>query len=536
MNSMKRDRTLPWLWAMILAGGAVLAGAPATALDDEKGKAAVHPVAAPAVRLAMAPPVVKLGSVQSIKLDVPTPVSRRDAAQIERRIGDLAKIDRPDFGLSPTLSGQAFAPIAGSQQVYTLLLTDHQIKPAEAVRKLVEIGPRALPFLLKSLSDRTPTKLTIRHNALDGIMEFQAEMWGNPLNPTEQDALALLRKTAPRFSLRDGLKSYTVTIGDVCFVIIGQIAGRPYLAVRYQPSECIFLNSPTHDATIARQVRAIWASENPSQHLLDALLFDYATEGIFNGSSLDGWDIGSDLQIKATMRLLYYFPSQSVLMIADRLHRLEVHRIGADRDAFTKRELANGVRTDEFIRAVSWCRQPAIHAESLGIFKRTTDPDLLLASLPAIIQTDAALVLTRLETFIRQLPATEVWPVGEGDKLLSALGEHAGEAAKPIFKEYMLHASLQRCWTMCQVLRTTRPDWSIELLAPLLTDKRPSDGWSYEVIPGQSKPRLPIRICDEAAETIHMHHPNLRFVLAGKHSELDTQIEAMRRQISRGRR
>jgi len=544
---MKRDRGIRWLWAMILAGGGVLAGAvaPALGIDGDKAETGIHPVAAPVVRPPMRSPEVRLGSVQAIKLDAPTPVSKPEAMQIKRLIADLAKIDRPDFGLSPTLSGQAFAPIPGSQQVYTLLLTDHQIKPAEAVRKLVEIGPRALPFLLKSLSDRTPTKLILKHDNVIGIMEFQAEMWGNPLNPDEQDALALVGKTAPPPSLQAGLKSYTVTIGDVCFVIIGQIVGRPYLAVRYQPTACIYINSPTHDAMMARQLRAIWASENPSQHLLDSLLFDYATEGIFNGSSLDGWDIGSELQIKAAMRLLYYFPRQSVPMIAERLCRLKVHRVGpgsgflhtdAESAAFEKREVANGVRTDEFIKAVSWCRQPAIHAELLSIFRRTTDPDLLLASMPAIIQTDAALVRTRLAAFVRELPATEDGPIGDGYNLLVALGRHVGEGAKPIFRQYLRHASVQRCWTMCQVLRETCGRWSIELLAPLLTDKRPSAGDTYEVIPGRSEPSLPIRICDEAAETIHMQYPNLRFVMAGKHNKLDRQIEAMRRQISRGRR
>ena len=50
-------------------------------------------------------------------------------------------------------------------------------------------------------------------------------------------------------------------------------------------------------------VREIWSSTNASQRLFDSLLFDYATPGVFNGESLDGWDVGSKLQCEAALRL-----------------------------------------------------------------------------------------------------------------------------------------------------------------------------------------------------------------------------------------
>jgi hypothetical protein len=105
-----------------------------------------------------------------------------------------------------------------------------------------------------------------------------------------------------------------------------------------------------------------------------------------------------------------------------------------------------------------------------------------------------------------------------------------GDQAKPIFVHYLQNASLQRWRTMNQVLRQTQPQWAVELLAPALTDKR-EFGWDYPLVPGQNEPRRPIRVCDEAAETISMSRPDLKFVMAGEHADLDRQIASMRERI-----
>jgi hypothetical protein len=138
---------------------------------------------------------VRLGQVTVIKLRQQPPMTPPEAAKIKRLIASLANIDSPDFGLSSTLSGNAFAPIAGSEHAGALLLTNHQIKSSEALRELVQTGPRALPFLLDALDDSTPTRLTIRHNGMFGVMSFSHEIWGNPANAAEQKALASVSKT-----------------------------------------------------------------------------------------------------------------------------------------------------------------------------------------------------------------------------------------------------------------------------------------------------------------------------------------------------
>jgi hypothetical protein len=170
----------------------------------------------------------------------------------------------------------------------------------------------------------------------------------------------------------------TLKVGDVCFVAVGQIVGRPYRAVHYQPTAIVIMNSPVESRELRQRVRAIWSSNDPARKLLDSLLLDYATEGIFNGKTLDGWDEGSDLQVQAAMRLLYYFPEETAPLIAARLRSFDVREV-ADPE-WMKREVKNGVRTTHFIKAVSWCTATPIKEALADIARRTDDPEIKAAA------------------------------------------------------------------------------------------------------------------------------------------------------------
>jgi hypothetical protein len=132
------------------------------------------------------------------------------------------------------------------------------------------------------------------------------------------------------------------------------------------------------------------------------------------------------------------------------------------------------------------------------------------------------------------LPAEEDGPFGDRYDLLVALGRKLGDQAKPIFVRYLQNAGLQRWRTMSKVLQQTQRQWAVELLSPALTDKR-EFGWDYALVAGQNEPRRPIRVCDEAAETISLSRPDLKFVMAGEHADLDRQIATMRGRIQWGK-
>jgi hypothetical protein len=498
-------------WRVALIGGLGLAGLPAEA-GEPKQKAPAIPV--------------KLGKIPDLRLVQRPAVTAARARQIKELIAGLANIANPDFGLSTTMRGDAFAPLPGQGRAGTFLLTDHRLQPSEGLKALVALGPDALPFLLDALDDKTPTRIVVEHSGAIGSMWHAAELWLNPVNPAEQ---AIYKARAGKSRERDEhVKSYTVKVGDVCFVAIGQIVGRGYSAFRYQPTACVVLNSPTQDPKLCAEVRAIWKARDPRRKLFDSLLADYATEGVFNGKNLNEWGVGSDFQCGAAMRLLFYFPEEAAPLLAARLAKLDVRKDEGE-DGWMRRCVANGVRAKEFIKAVAWSRAPAIRQALEKVFKRAEDEDALLAALPAV--EDRELLRARLEPLVAALPAEEEGPYGHGYHFLVALARRTPGTARAVFERYLRKASAQRCHTVSLLLRQVKAGWDTALLGPLLADKR-TWGWTYAVDPSKNEPRRPIRVCDEAALTLSRNHPELKFTRAGEHADLDRQIAAIRARLA----
>jgi hypothetical protein len=271
---------------------------------------------------------------------------------------------------------------------------------------------------------------------------------------------------------------------------------------------CIDLNSPVHDQALAAQVRAVWTSENPAQHLFDSLLLDYAIGEQKSDATFQG---------DAAMRLVYYFPRETAQMFADRLRQLGAHA------------------PPELTKAISWCQEPVLRAALLDIFRRTTAPPLLVSLLPAIVPEHTQQALARLDALLHELPETE-GPYGDGYHVLVSLGRYVGEPAKPVFKRYLHTASTQRCMTMCRVLHEVCRGWDIQLLTPLLADRRLDYSESHPIDPSGNGPHLVSRVCDMAAETISANHPDLLFRMSGRYTALDQQIATMRERISKRQR
>jgi hypothetical protein len=160
--------------------------------------------------------------------------------------------------------------------------------------------------------------------------------------------------------------------------------------------------------------------------------------------------------------MLYYYPKETATLVADRLRGLDVRRPAAhgrgspaaeeEMDAFIRREVANGVRTDNFIKAVSWCREPEVRTAIRAIFKKTTDVDILLAALPGIEDTDRPLIRARLQGFLDAPSVDELGAYGDSYNLLEALAERLGEEAAPAFERYLNGGSAQRGHTAAEVL------------------------------------------------------------------------------------
>ncbi|HVU63740.1 MAG TPA: hypothetical protein VHC70_07175, partial [Phycisphaerales bacterium] len=369
--------------------------------------------------------------------------------RIRALIARLADIDSPYFGLSATLTGAAFAPIESAARSDMLVLTDHRLKCPPAFRDLVALGPRALPQLLDALDDATPTKLSIPDGGPMSAAWFDHEMYcANPLNKRECAAAASLPKVD---AMTSEVSSYTLTIGDVCLVAIGQIVNRAYSAIRYQPTACVVINSPTHDPAFRKAVRDVWRSSDPNA-LFRSLLSDLSVEAIPR-ENLYGWYPIDTLRCEAARRLLYYYPETTAPIIASRLDALDLSRLDPfDDNAFVQRCVHNGVRSDEFLAAVSWSDQPAVVAALRRAFDRADGvADLIAASKGVRDPRDSAAV-ERLLAALHHCPADRYGPHGAQYELLLALGRFDAPAIKAAFEEFARKESTTTRRTLCAVL------------------------------------------------------------------------------------
>jgi HEAT repeat protein len=336
----------------------------------------IDPVLAVKERMETAHLSVRLAKTATIKLKPRTPTIDEQKNRIKQLIARLAEIDGLDLRDRKTPAGLIFAPLPHRPRENAKDgPPDDAPKGSEVFQTLVEAGPMSLPFLVEAIGDKTPTKITV-DIPVAYITIHDSSLRGNPLGQLERTVIAKGTKWDSDDDEEFG--PYTMKIGDFCFLAIGQIVGRDYIAVRYQPTGMQAISSAPGNRNLRESVQAIWSSKEPAQRLFESLLLDYSTEGIFNGHSLDGWSDGSNFQIEATIRLLYYFPKEAAPLIAARLKSLDVMKPAKDGkgDGHMLREVKNGVRTRDFIDAVRWCQEPDVKEALADIANRTDDPTI----------------------------------------------------------------------------------------------------------------------------------------------------------------
>ncbi|QEL15995.1 hypothetical protein [Limnoglobus roseus] len=484
-------------WPTILVFAAVISGGPITV-----AKVQMSPLAVPSLRTR--PPLTADQKTHILKL-----------------IARLAEVDRPDVGYSQTLSGSAFLPVPGQVHELAWTLTHHGLDTSQSLRDLVALGPDSLPFLLDSLGDKTPTKLTFEHGGADASPIGMGCTWlsdelprGNDLNPREARVPATLEC---RGKHGDHVQTYVVKVGDLCLVAIGQIVGRPYMAARYQMTSCTVINSPVEDADLRGRVRKIWASGDPTQTLYDSLWTDYRTTGVPQGPDLTGWNYGSRFQRSAALRLLYYFPEEAAPVLVARLAKLDVTKAEEGKVAFNRQGVANGgIYADELIPAVSWCKRPEVREAVRGIFRRTTEAHYFSKAVAAFDEAERDVIVKKADELLAVLTLDERKD-GVQYLLLEVASDRAGSASAPLFRGQIGKSDPVSLGSMAGVLGRAKGDWPVELLRPLLDDQRQTDrvyyvrtkNWKPPVptplrIGGQDDgyEKVPVRVCDAAAEAM----------------------------------
>ncbi len=202
----------------------------------------------------------------------PPPTSTREL--IER----LQQVDTSDFGYSATVTGRVFLPLDANGELQTAMLMQPPPVPSAVMRELVQRGAVAVPLLVNHLRDNRPTRIIIRHPLGKGGPFLGRGMgWLNPLGGTNSP------------------DSYTLTVGDLCYVALGQIINRDHLVAFYIPSGIVGLHSiasaPEEIASLTKE----WSNLTRARHR--AFLIREARKAL-----------DDETRIGACKRLAYYYP------------------------------------------------------------------------------------------------------------------------------------------------------------------------------------------------------------------------------------
>jgi hypothetical protein len=311
-----------------------------------------------------------------------------DRAAIEHLVAQLRDTDAAGIGFSPSVTGSQFLPIASTDQQGMLLLGQTPPQRSPVLTELVQAGADAVPVLLDCLGDATVTK----------IAPMKAMMW-----QATNDEYDVNRRTtpAPAGVNRDGLPEnpvdHTVTVGDLCFVALGQIVNRSFAAVRYQPSGGLIVSSPSSSAALRDATRAEWAGLTATR--LEASLARDFTEPDH-----------ADRQIGAIQRLRYYFSAASEPLLAAalarpvfdddlvRAHARHLYGMASADRAIAQRDFigAHGLAAEDGVRQALFAdlaaqeayEQKRVSPANTGADVRARECLIELYGLPAAVKSD----------------------------------------------------------------------------------------------------------------------------------------------------
>ena len=161
---------------------------------------------------------------------------------------------------------------------------------SESLCKIVMKGADAVPALLKHIGDTR----TIKMKPVRGMMWMDF--------PDEYDFNYRTRKIPPKgvnhdsfASGRDQPADHAVTVGDLCFVALGQIVNRNFSATRYQPTGGMMVNSPTYSKALREVVLQDWSGLTRQRHK-ELLIEDFTSPD------------HEERRIGAYLRLACYYP------------------------------------------------------------------------------------------------------------------------------------------------------------------------------------------------------------------------------------
>jgi hypothetical protein len=245
--------------------------------------------------------------------------SNKSVAQL---IDDLTEIDSQSPGINSAAIYEGFIANNGPGSFQGGVLGVPAPKVPPQMRELVRRGAVALPDLIGHLADSRPTKLEVgnkdggRQVGMDAFMFMYFSDEYDPRLPHWFSDEELTHR--PRPMEKDFHGRYIVKVGDVCYVLIGQIVNRRLFAVRYQPSGGLVVNSPIEAPSLVEKVRNDWGSADAAT-LKQSLLTDvHATN---HPKRVGPGEYTARFINPALERLRFYFPDTYNVLAGDDLKK-----------------------------------------------------------------------------------------------------------------------------------------------------------------------------------------------------------------------
>jgi cytohesin len=245
------------------------------------------------------------------------PKDEATAKKINALIDQLVDVSYPGLGYSASATGDVFLPFDEVGNIDTMVLFQQPLVSSEAMRELVKLGLKAVPQLIEHLNDQRLTKIApVFASVIGSSLDFNRRARGSPgiRAPIPE----------PEVEIDKDQHRYTVRVGDVCFVALGQIVNRDFAVVHYIPSGIVVVKSPTGFAKLRAAVKAQWGGLTAEEHKASLV------------ADLNKPDKQSRL-VGATKRLAYYYPDALVEPALKLLAMPTFH--GGDVDKFVHEEL-----------------------------------------------------------------------------------------------------------------------------------------------------------------------------------------------------
>lgn len=433
-------------------------------------------------------------------------------------IDQLQKIDKPDWGYAQYVSGSGFLPYDDTENLDTFVFGATGREKSDVMKQLVEMGFDAVPDLVKHLTDKRKTKLPPIESGGMAWISF-----ANEYDVNRATIKSLPLDFDPKTSgirMDTAAEQHEVTVGDLCFVALGQIVNRRWSASRYQPSGGRIISSPTHSEELHHAIMDEWGSLDRAEHRR-RLIEDFRTPDSI------------DRMVGAYHRLCLYYPSDVEQLVLEKLsessrvrrtrkskefqvsprglvghlthdgslavgqvvqHALENTRDEdlvfdclkclASRPQFGDYLAEKLSQMDfsqppppqfrpQYLSAIAKSKSAAVRLQLERISKTTMDPTSFCIASKAITESkeEWESAGNRIREILDKLPSK----TKDGKQLLDLVVDKIPDQAESIIVQFLKHNTPSRCNTACEVLWYDNP-LSQRVLLPLLDDDRSIPG------------------------------------------------------------